>query len=215
MKSKIKIMILGTGGTSKDILDIVKDLKYQCVGFLDDDKDKWGKFINGVEILGPLKNGINYKDTFFINGIGNPANFLQKGKIIQNTKLSLTKFITLIHPSASISGSAFLGSGTIVFQNVVISSNAKIGNHVVILPNSVIGHDNKIGDYTCIASGVCISGLVKVGKLCYLGTGSVIKEGTTIADRSLVGMGSVVLNNIEEESAYVGNPAKFLRKINK
>lgn len=211
MNQSKKVIVLGTAGTAVDILDIIEELKFKCVGFLDDDKDKWGKSINGIKILGALSEASNYEDTYFVNGIGSPASFLQKEKIIKSAGLPLERFITLIHPSASISKTASLGAGVVIFQNVVISSNAKIGNHIVILANSVLGHDDQIGDYTCIASGVCISGSVKVGKLCYLGTGSLIKEGLSIGDGSLVGMGSVVLNNIEKGSVYAGNPAKFLR----
>ncbi len=211
MKLKEKIIILGTGGTSKDILDLILELGHQCIGFLDDDKSLSGKSINGIEILGSLSEALNYKDAYFINGIGSPSNFLQKEKIIISTNIPKERFVTLIHPSASVSKTAALGIGSAILQNVVISSNAKIGNHVVVLPNSVISHDNVIGDYTCIASGVCISGAVTVGKLCYLGSGSLLKEGIQMADESLIGMGSVVLENIEQGSVYAGNPARFLR----
>ena len=211
MNIKKKIIILGTGGTSLDILDLILELDYQCIGFLDDDKNKWGKSINGLKILGALSEAPNYKDSYFVNGIGSPTSFLQKEKIIKDTGLSLERFITLIHPSASISETASLGSGVVIFQNVVISSNTKIGNHVVVLPNSVISHDDKIGDYTILASAVCLSGMVRIGKLCYLGMGSLVKGNVSIADESLIGMGSVVLDNIEKRSVYVGNPAKFLR----
>ena len=211
MNIKKKIIILGTAGTSLDILDLILELDYQCIGFLDDDKSKWGKSINGLKILGALSEASNYKDSYFVNGIGSPTSFLQKEKIIKGTGLSLERFITLIHPSASISETASLGSGVVIFQNVVISSNAKIGNHVVVLPNSVISHDDEIEEYTILASGVCLSGMVRIGKLCYLGMGSLIKGGVSIADESLIGMGSVVLDNIEKGSVYVGNPAKFLR----
>ena len=208
---KKKIIILGTGGTSKDILDIIIELDYQCVGFLDDNKSLHGKSINGIKIIGSLDEALNYEDTYFINGIGSPSNFLQKERIITRTNISEERFLALIHPSSVISKTATLGIGCAIFQNVVISSNAKIGNHVVVLPNSVISHDDMIGDYSCIASGVCISGAVTVGKLCYLGSGSLVKEGIRIADESLIGMGSVVLDNIEKGSVYVGNPARFLR----
>ncbi|MBI4674106.1 MAG: sugar O-acyltransferase, partial [Chloroflexi bacterium] len=44
-----KIIILGTGGNSVDILDTLRDVNdaqreavYECIGFLDDDAQKWG-----------------------------------------------------------------------------------------------------------------------------------------------------------------------------
>lgn len=211
MNLKKKIIILGTGGTSRDIADLILELKYQCMGFLDDDKDKMGKSISGIKVIGSISEARRYRDAYFINGIGNSSSFLQKEKIIISCGLPLDRFITLIHPSASISKSASLGNGSVIFQNVVISSNAKVKNHVIILPSSVIGHDDEIEDYTTIASGACISGFVKISKSCYVGAGSLIKEGVLLGEKSLIGIGSVVLNNTEKGSVYVGNPAKFLR----
>lgn len=211
MNHNKKIIILGTGGTSRDILDLILELKYQCTGFLDDDKNKLGKLVNGIKVIGSIDGAVNYQDSYFVNGIGSPSSFLQKEEIIKKTGIHLNRFITLVHPSASISKTVSLGSGSVIFQNVVVAANVKIGNHVVILPNSIISHDDEIGDYSTLASSVCLSGSVKVGKFCYLGMGSLIKEGISIGDKSLVGMGSVVLKNVEKGSVYVGNPARFLR----
>ena len=219
MKETKKIIILGTGGNSVDILDTINDInlylkekKYECLGFLDDNKSNWGKDILGVKVLGPLDSADKYdKNTYFVNGIGSPSNFLKKEEIIQKTNIPIERFETIIHPTASISSTSKIGKGVVIFQNVTITSNISIGNHVIILPNTVISHDNIIGDYTCITGGVCISGNVKIGKLCYLGTNSTIIGNTNVGNHCLIGMGSVILKNIPDNSVFVGNPGKFLK----
>jgi sugar O-acyltransferase (sialic acid O-acetyltransferase NeuD family) len=218
MERTKKIIILGTGGNCIDILDTINDInshlqvhKYECIGFLDDNKLNWGKEVYGVKVLGPLDSAGKFSDAYFVNGIGNQFNFWKKEAIISKTGLLLERFETIVHPSASISRMAKLGFGTVIFQNVTITSTVKIGHHVIILPNTVISHDDMIGDYTCITGGVCISGSVKIGKSCYLGTNSAIMEGITIGDYCLVGMGSVVLKSIPDNNVVGGNPAKFLR----
>ncbi len=217
-----KIIILGTGGSSIDILDTINDINalsatpnYECIGFLDDDPSSWGREVCGVKVLGPLNTADKFMDAYFVNGIGNPSNFWKKESIIFTTALSPERFETIIHPTASVSSMAKIGAGTVILQNVTISSRVKIGNHVVILPNTVISHDDIIGDYTCIAGGVCISGNVEVGKACYLGSNSTIKENIRIGDYSLIGMGSVVIRDVPPNSVFVGNPAKFLRNLQK
>jgi FlaA1/EpsC-like NDP-sugar epimerase len=62
MASPKKLIILGTGGNSVDILDAVhernahyKTPQYECIGFLDDDPQQWGKEIWGVRVLGPWR----------------------------------------------------------------------------------------------------------------------------------------------------------------
>jgi sugar O-acyltransferase (sialic acid O-acetyltransferase NeuD family) len=214
-----KIMILGVGGNSIDILDAINDINdinkeviYNCVGFLDDDQDNWGKVHYGVEVLGPLSGACKHSDCFFVNGIGSSCNFYMKKDIISRTQLPKEKFSTIVHPTASVSRLARLGCGTVVLQNVTIASNVSVGDHVIILPNTVVSHDSSIDDYSCIAGGVCISGGVTIGKSCYLGANSVMLNNITVEDNCLLGMGSVALNSIEENNVVVGNPAKFLRK---
>lgn len=213
-----KVVILGTGGNSVDILDTINDFNacastrvYECLGFLDDNESLWGKRILGVEVLGSLDKVRVLGGCLLVNGIGAPTNFWKKEAIIAKTGASLERFETIIHPSASVSRTATLGRGVVVFQHVVITSNVRIGNHVIILPNTVISHDDVIGDYTCIAGGVCISGQVKIGQSCYLGTNSTIIGNSEVGDRCLVGMGSCVLSSVPPNSVVVGNPARFLR----
>jgi sugar O-acyltransferase (sialic acid O-acetyltransferase NeuD family) len=215
-----RIVILGTGGNSIDILDTINDLNtesqhrsYDCIAFLDDNQSVWGKTVHGIPVLGPLSLATEMVDCCFVNGIGSPSNFWKKELIISRTGLALERFETLVHPSASLSRLAQLGQGTVVFQNATITSNVRIGNHVVVLPGSIISHDVTIGDYTCIAGGVSISGQVRVGTSCYLGTNSSIIGGVEIGYQSLVGMGSVVLADVPENSVVVGNPARFLRSL--
>lgn len=216
-----KIIIFGTGGNCIDILDTINDINakkvtYDCIGFLDDNSEKWGKTYWGTTVLGPLSIANEYiNDCFFINGIGSERNFFLKETIISNTNIPLERFETIIHPTASVSNFSKIGKGTVVFQNVTITSNVHIGNHVVILPNSVISHDDIIKDYTCIASGVNISGEVTIGKSCYLGTNSSFIGDITVGDYSLIGMGSNVLSDVKENSVMVGNPAKYLRDTRK
>jgi sugar O-acyltransferase (sialic acid O-acetyltransferase NeuD family) len=218
MQCTKKVVILGTGGNSVDILDTIHDINaqtarevYECLGFLDDNESLWGNLLHGVKILGPLAAAQELKGCYFVNGIGTPANFWKKESIITKTGVPHERFATIIHPSASVSTMASIGLGTVVFQNVTITSNVKIGNHVIILPNTVISHDDVIGDYTCITGGVCISGGVKVGKSCYLGTNSAIIGNIEIGNYCLIGMGSVVLESIPHNSMFAGNPARFLR----
>ncbi len=211
-----KILILGTGGNCIDILETIDEINrstpaYQCLGFLDDDEQRWGREYQGVKVLGPLQSARQYEDCYFVNGIGSPANFWKKEAILASTGIGDDRFETVIHPTASVSRSARLGPGTVVLQQVTIASNVQIGRQVIILPNSVISHDDTVGDYTCIAGGVCLSGGVQVGASCYLGTNSTIIENVKIGDYCLIAMGSVVLESVAGNSVVAGNPARFLR----
>ena len=208
------IIILGTGGNSIDILDAINEInlinkKYNCIGFLDDDISKKGSNVFGVEVLGSINDSNKFLDTFFINGIGNSKNFFDKHKIVQRSLIEPNRFETIIHPSACVSSFSKIGKGTVVFQNVTVCSNVEIGSHVAILPNSIISHDVKIKNYSTIAGGVCISGNSIIGESTYVGTNSSVRENLSIGSRCLIGMSSNILNNVDDNAVYFGNPAKI------
>lgn len=213
-----KLIILGAGRCSVEILDMLEVLAnqgkgpvHEFLGFLDDNEALWGGTVAAARVLGPLSAALDFTDCWFLNGIASPAHFWMKERIILRTAIPLNRFITLVHPSASVSRSAVLGRGTLVFQNVTIGSHATIGNHVLVGPNSLVSHDAVIGDYTSITGGVCISGGTQIGASCYLGINCAIREHVKVGDSSLIGMGGVVVRDVAENSVVFGNPAQFQR----
>ena len=213
-------IILGKGGNCIDILDTGYEINrsrkrplLRCVGFLDDDAATWGKWFHGVKVLGPLASASEYRGMYFVNGIGSPKNYWNRPAIVRSTGVPDDRFVSIIHPTASVSRLARLGRGCVVLQHATIASNVVIGNHVIILPNSIISHDDVIGDHTAIAGGVCVSGGVKVGQSCYLGTNSSVIGNVSIGNRCLVGMGSVVLRDVSDGLVVAGNPARVLRRL--
>jgi sugar O-acyltransferase (sialic acid O-acetyltransferase NeuD family) len=216
-ESATSVVILGTGGNCFDILDLILALndarpgRFAVKGFLDDDPSKAGKSFCGYPVLGKLTDAAALQDCQFVNGIGSPLNFRRKESILERTSIPKARFATLIHPMASVSRFAAIGVGTVLFPNVVVAANAVIGDQVIVLANSVINHDVSVGNFGCVASGVCISGSVSVGECCYLGTNSSIIGGVQVARGTMVGMGAVLRENTQENSVWIGNPAKLLR----
>ncbi len=213
-----KLVILGCGGNCFDIVDTVEDINrasgtstYEVLGFLDDDPRKAEVTYRGIKVIGGLKRSQELSECVFVNGIGSPNNFRSKASIIESLGIPEDRFISLLHPSVSVSPSASLSCGVVAFQNCVITSNVRIGKHVIMLPNSVISHDCIVGDYCCITGGVNISGGVVIGASCYLGSNCAIIQNVTIGHNTMVGIGSTVIGNVPADSVVVGNPARDIR----
>jgi sugar O-acyltransferase (sialic acid O-acetyltransferase NeuD family) len=208
------LIILGTGGSAHDILDVLDSLNangeaWEAVGFLDDGKQAGSQHL-GLAVFGGLSVAPNYQDCAFINTIGSERNYMAKAEIIASCGLGNGQFATLVHPKASVSARTKLGTGACVNYGVSIGGGAAIGDHVFIGPNAIIGHDTVIGDYSVIAPGAIISGYVEIGHSCYIGAGSTIRQSLRIGDKALIGMAAVVVRNVEAGITVVGNPAAIL-----
>lgn len=215
--SEGSLVLLGAGGTARESVDLVAAMiqagsRLRIVAALDDDVSLTGTKIQGIEITGPLADARLYPpDTRFIDTLGSPRNYSHRPAIISGLGIPDDRFVTLVHPCASVSESATLGVGSLVFAFAAVGAGARLGSHVTILPHSVVSHDASVGDWTQIATAAIVSGSAHVGRCCYVGAGSMIIDGAIVGDGALVGMGSVVLNEVPPGVVVAGNPARILR----
>ncbi len=206
---KEKLYIFPYNGNGLEALDCIGD-KYEFLGFIDDTPEKQGKNQFGHAIY-PRTKLSEFKDTKIIAVPGSPSSYKIRDKIISDLNLTKERFISLIHPKASVSPLAKIGSNCLIMAGVVITSNAVIGDHVCILPNTVIHHDAVIGDYTLIGSNVSIAGSVEIQNNCYVGSGTRIINNVLIGKNSLIGLGSNVIRSVPDGSKVAGNPASQIK----
>jgi len=128
---------------------------------------------------------------------------------------------------------------SIILKNAKIGKNCNVNSHTFIENDVIIG-DNvtvkcgvylwdglKIEDNVFIGPNVTFTNdkytrskqysqefqttLIKKGAL--IGANATILGGVCIGEKSMIGAGSVVTKNIPDGELWVGNPARFIRKI--
>jgi sugar O-acyltransferase (sialic acid O-acetyltransferase NeuD family) len=218
MTASRKIVMLGGGGTAKDVLGIIEDinridLRYDVTGILDDNLALKDQSLYGTRVVGPLEQAKTLNDVLFVNCLGSPRNYWKRENIITGLGLSPDRFATLIHPSAVMSPSSTIGHGVVIYPHVVVMAGVRIGDHVVVLANTVMNHDVIVEDYCIITSGVNVSGRVRLQRGCYIGVGSSLIQDCTVGEWALVGLGSAVIRDVPPWTVVAGSPARAIRKV--
>ena len=204
----MKLAIIGQGGHSKVIQDIVFALKeIEIVGYLDD-KYETSYFRKGI-YYGPILSSKKMLDSFesikFIIAIGN--NHIRK-MIVEKLNLLDSFYAVLVHPSAIISTSANIGFGSVIMANAVVNADADIGKHAIINTASIIEHDTKIGDFAHISPSATLTGNVRIKEGVHIGAGSTIIPQKTVGRWTIIGAGSTVTSDIPSECTAIGTPAR-------
>ena len=127
----------------------------------------------------------------------------------------------------------------VVFPNAKIGENCNICSHCLIENDVKIGNNCTIKCGVQLWDGIELEDNVMIGANCTftndmypraknkywkllttkirkgasIGAGSTILPGLEIGENAMVGAGSVVTKNIPAGEIWVGNPAKFLKKI--
>jgi acetyltransferase-like isoleucine patch superfamily enzyme len=101
--------------------------------------------------------------------------------------------------------SIFSGFGVTIGQNCLISSNCSISsvNHI---QEANIRYNSESAE----ATG---SKPVIIGDNVWIGMNACLLPGVVVGNNSIVGAGSVVTKNIPPNEIWVGNPAKFVKKL--
>jgi len=208
-----EIVIIGAGDFGKEVAWLIEDINratpsYIVLGFLDDDKSKHGMNINGYEVLGDVLSLEMLNQNHHAVAVIAMQNSKARQQIVEKFDGAFNSWETLIHPSVSISSTSAIGTGCIICSGTNVSVNSTIGDQCLLNISSTIENDCIVGNYASIMSGSIVGSHSKIGDYACLGSNCTILADTSIGENSVVYPGSVVTEDVGEESAVLGVPAK-------
>lgn len=198
-----KVNILGAGGHAKVMIEIAELLYIEIDKVFD--RNPSIQNILDYDVVNDLEN-IYLSDNLFL-ALGN-----NKARQDNARSYSTSQYVNLIHPSAVLSKRISLGVGNAIMAGVIINSSSSVGNHCIINTTASIDHDCIIEDYAHISPKVGLADGVHIGEGSHIGVGATVRQQIKIDKWCTIGAGAVVINDVEDYSVVVGNPAKQIKR---
>ena len=206
----MKVIVIGSSGHAKVIIDAInKSNHYEVIGLLDDFR-VIGETTLGIPVIGKIADAIIHDKTgcSWIIGVGD--NYQRHAIHSRLMELRLN-YINVIHSSATIGSDVDLGVGNFIAAGTIINSGTRIGNHCIINTGAQLDHDNTLHDFVSIAPKAALAGNVTIERGSYIGMGANVIEKITVSRQTVIGAGSVVTRNIPRFKVAYGNPCKEQR----
>lgn len=206
------IAIIGTGGHSSVLADILIKQKRNIVALITPDVKPERQVFNNI----PVYNDDEFAKTFtpndvaLVNGIGLiPGNNI-RNKIYERYFQNGYKFVSVISSDAYISPFSSIDEGVQIFSGAIIQPGVIIGPHTVINTKAVIEHDCNIGAYNFIAPAATLCGSVTTSEHVFIGASATIIQGIELGAHTIVAAGAVVTAKIE--SGKICYPARSITR---
>jgi UDP-perosamine 4-acetyltransferase len=206
------VVIVGAGGHGKVVLDILRGGgAYRVAGYLDADTTLAHTEVGGVPVLGQvnlLPKLRHQKIRAAIIAIGDNRVRASYAKLVAAAGLEM---ISAIHPAASVSPTAQIGTNTVIAAGALVCTEVKLGDSVIVNTGAVIDHECEVGEASHICPGVVLAGRVRVGEGAFVGLGARVLPCLSIGEHAVIGAGATVIRDVPAGATVVGTPARLLR----
>jgi acetyltransferase-like isoleucine patch superfamily enzyme len=116
-----------------------------------------------------------------------------------------------IQKDAKVGKNCKISSHTFICDGVTIQDNVFIGHNVTFINDKYPKATNPDGNPQTEEDWLVVPTVIEEGAS--IGSSVTILSGITIGAKAIVGAGSVVTKNIPQGEVWAGNPARFMRNV--
>lgn len=202
---KNKIVIVGTGAVAAEITSIIEDTPYgeiadiEIRGYLEytyNINKYYDKYKFVKPILGDIDTYLPMEDDFFVLGV---ANISFRKKLIRILEAKKVQFINIVHHTAIVARTAYLGKGNLINPNCMIGANVVLGDFNLLTSGSIISHDCVVGNNNVFSTGL-LCGHVTLGNDNNFGIRGTVIPHIVIGDRNVIQAGMIVDKNVPDDA---------------
>jgi sugar O-acyltransferase (sialic acid O-acetyltransferase NeuD family) len=182
-----------------------KESRWDHIVILDDDPQKHGRFILGVQVVGSLDLLASVPP-----GCGEVANLvartaLKRWSVRRRLLAYGVPFASLIHPEVDISGVTF-GRDILIYQHADIGPEVSIGEGSVVFMGSAVGHESKLQEGCIVAPHAVINARVELGDGVYVGSNAALLPEVKVGAWATIGAGTMAMRNVPAGATLLGVP---------
>lgn len=202
-----RILIVGAGGFGREVLQWARDAwpesADRIAGFLSDDPSRLDGHSTDLRILGSPENFEPQPSDGLLLAIGIPG---LRRNVAVGLEARGARFLTLIHPTAIVAGSAAIGTGSIICPYGIVSDAVRLGSFVLLNYHASLGHDASAGAFAVLSPYATLGGHARVDSDVFLGLHASVAPGKTVGARSKVSANSCVLADAPSDRLVYGVP---------
>jgi sugar O-acyltransferase (sialic acid O-acetyltransferase NeuD family) len=186
------VIVLGSGGHARVLIDALRLRSVEIIGIADEDRRE--QVVRGLQLayLGDDKHVMSQDPSRvrLVNGVGSIGIPKKRIELFDRFKKAGFIFLSVIHPSATVSSRATFGEGVQVMAGAIVQCGVVVGSNAIINTGASVDHDCHLEAHAHLAPGVVLSGDVHVGEAAHIGTGAIATQGTRVPPRVLVKAGT-------------------------
>lgn len=209
----LKVVIMGASGDGLVVAQAIRDIErydksMQVIGFLDDGCGA-ESIVHGLPVLGGLASWSDLDDNIlFIPALHKLKKMFMRRKLIDQLGVPEERWVTVIHPTATIADDVMVGHGSFIASNVTIQPGAVVLGFASIRAGANIGHDAIMNGYCYMGPSATLCGGAQIEEGVHVGPNAVIVDGIVVGQYAVVGAGSVATKNITAFDVCFGVPAR-------
>jgi acetyltransferase EpsM len=209
-----QIIMLGAGGFAREVMDTIDTINAQtgadisAIGFVYDGGDKnKGKLIQGLPVLGDISR-LKEFDLNKVKLVAAVGRSVWRRTMVEKAKKLGGKFMSIIHPTVTISKWAKIGEGAIMQRLCVVMPGVVIGDFFIGNGLLVIGPDAVVGDYVHANTYTFIAERSVIGNDVFIGVNATILP-IKIGENAVIGASALLTKDVPPNMIAKGMPAKF------